>query len=194
MRSNEDRKSIFNILKIKEILNKPKKYHRKIEIDPFEIFKKVAEKSTKFKINYDNDIHLEYLNRRKELLSSLESFCILQNSDQETFFQAVYYLEKIIFEKKLTNLIEKIAGSDKFNYANNNETNFLEKFRKNEFNYNESNFSHNASNKAIFSNVIEFDYLFVSLAIGCFNLSSKLYIKFYFIFNHLRINKNFSQA
>ena len=74
-------------------MTKPIKYQKKVEIDPIEVFNKVAEKSTKFKINYMNPIHLKFLKRRKELINIIESICIMQNSDQETFFQAVFYLE-----------------------------------------------------------------------------------------------------
>lgn len=175
-------------------MKKPAKYEKKIEIDPIEIFKKVAQKSTKFKVDYANQIHLEYLKRRKGLVNAIESFCVSQNSGQETFFQAVFYLDKIIFQGKLTEFLDKINNNnnninDKY-FCNNNELNFFSKLIKKE------NCEFNNSNQCetILKNLVEFDYLFVSLALGCFCISSKLYIKFYlhkliFFFTLTKLNK-----
>lgn len=160
------------------MLKKPKKFERKIEIDPLEVFNKVAEKSTKFKINYGNTTHLEYLERRKDLINTIESLCILQNSDQETFFQAVLYLDKIIFQQKLSEYIEKIP---KENSGNNldNESIFFKNFIKTELTEFNRIEDYCRSDMLVSRNVIDFDHLFVSLAVGCFNISSKLYFKFY---------------
>ena len=67
------------------------------------------------------------------------------------------------------------------NYVSkNNESNLFSKFIKKEnceFNENEGYTSIN--------NLVEFDYLFVSLAVGSFCISSKLYIKYFYLFNKL---------
>ncbi len=141
-------------------------------------------------------MHLEYLKRRKELVNTIESFSILQSSDQETFFQAVFYLDKIIFEEKFSQILEKITGKaneifvdndnieDKNkNRINNEEVNFFARFIKGnnlEFNRNELYSASETTNETNFPylrnvmNHVEFDYLFISLAIACFNISSKL--------------------
>jgi hypothetical protein len=153
------------------------KFNKKSEIDPLEIFNRIVEISQKFDINYCNEIHKEYLKRRQDLIKLIESICFNHYSDEECFFQAIFYLDKIIFQKKFLNALELFLYQN--NNINNREKVFFKKFIYINNNYNFFNLE-NKNN--IFSNInyarnyFDFDFLFKSLAIGCFLISSKLYI------------------
>lgn len=131
------------VVKYNKIISvKPKNLEKKTDIDPFEVFNKIAENKKKILIDYKNPIHKQYLNRRKNLLEILKNFSMLQNFDDESFFQTIYYLDKCILKESFTQYLIK----------DNKTAEFLRLFSKDK--------------------ILNFDRLFLAIVLGCFSLSS----------------------
>jgi hypothetical protein len=114
-------------------------------LDPFDILNQIAKNNSKILIDYKNLIHEEYLTRRKKILEFIRNLSIFQNFDEETYFQTIFYTDKCILSENFSSL---------FNKNNLNISEFLLNFIKN--------------------NTIDYDYLFLSIVLGCFSLASKI--------------------
>ena len=113
-------------------------------MDPIEIFKRITNNKKKILINYKNPIHKEYLNRRKKLLEVLQNLSILENFDEETYFQTLFFLDKCILKENFSSLLD-----NKLKNIPNKLSKINEEKR------------------------LDYDYLFLTIVLGCFSLSSK---------------------
>ncbi len=123
-------------------------------MDPFDIFDKIAKNKNKILLNYRNLIHKEYLNKRKKVLEVLKNFSIIQNFDEETYFQTIFYTDKCILSNNFCSLFDK----NNLNFFSE----FLLYFKKND--------------------IIDYDCLFIAILLGCFSLASKIIFLFLFLY------------
>lgn len=101
-------------------------------------------------MDYKNPIHKEYLLRREKLIEILKNLSILQNFDEESFFQTISYLDKCILKENFSTFLKEIKNNSDY------------------------------SKMFLTGKNIDFDKIFLAILLGCFSLSSNFLIYFNF--------------